>query len=88
MECVVDFPCLWESEFVGDRREDFCDSEWSFPLGSELGIWKGVFKMASLEPYFGTFLEWLNVPPSSTFHGLSGKVMGSKGFFSHGKEGV
>ena len=88
MEHVVDFPQLWESEFVGDWREDFCNSEQSFSFGSELGIWKGPFKVSSLKPYFGSLLEGLEVSPGSAFHGLPGEVMGSKGFFSYGKEGV
>ena len=41
MKCVMDFPQLWESKFVGDRGEDFSDGEWSFSLGSELGVRKG-----------------------------------------------
>ena len=38
----MNFPQLWESEFVGDRGKDFIDSEWSFLLGSEFGVWKGL----------------------------------------------
>ena len=43
MECVVNFPQLWESEFVGDGGKDFCDNEWSFSFGSELWVWGGMF---------------------------------------------
>ena len=88
MEHVVNFPRLWELEFVGDRGEYFHDGEWSFLLGSELGIWKGSFKVSSFKPYLRSFLEGLEVSPGSAFHGLSGKVMDSQSFFSHSKEGV
>ena len=84
----MNLPQLWELEFVGDRGEDFSDSEWSFLLGGKLGVWKRAFKMLSLEPYLRSLFEWLEVSPGSTFHGLSGEVMGSKSFFSHGEEGV
>ena len=47
MECVVNFPRLWESEFIGDRGEYFCDSERSFPFDSELGIWERSLKVLS-----------------------------------------
>ena len=47
MECVVNFPRLWESEFVGDGGEYFCDGEWSFLFSGELGIWKGAFEISS-----------------------------------------
>ena len=88
MECVVNFPRLWESDFIGDRGEYFRDGEWSFLFSSELGIWERPFKVSSFEPYLRSLLEGLEVSPGSAFHGLSGKVMGSQGFFSHGKEGV
>ena len=51
MEHVVNFPQLWELEFVGDQGENVCDSEWSFYFGSELGIWKGSFEVSSFKPY-------------------------------------
>ena len=47
MERVVNFPRLWESEFVGDRGKYFCDGERSFSLSSELGIWKRPFEISS-----------------------------------------
>ena len=77
MECVVNFPRLWESEFVGDRGKDFCDSEWSFPLGGKLGIWKRTFKMLSFKLHPGSLFEWLGVLPGPALHGLPGEVMGS-----------
>ena len=77
MERVVNFPQLWESEFIGDGGEDFRDSEWSFSLGSKLGIWKRLLEVSSFQPYLCSFLEGLEGSPGSTFHGLSGKVMGS-----------
>ena len=48
MECVVNFPRLWESEFISDRGEYFRDCEWSFPFGGELRVWKGTLEVASL----------------------------------------
>ena len=84
----MDFPQLWESEFIGDRGEYFHDGEWSFSFGSELGIRKGPFQVLSLKPYLRSFLERLEILPSPAFHGLPGEVMGGQGFFSHGKEGV
>ena len=77
MECVVDFPRLWELEFVGDRGEHFRDGEWSFSFGSELGMWKGLFKVSAFKPYLRSFLEGLEISPGPAFHGLSSKVMGS-----------
>ena len=77
MERVMNFPRLWESEFIGDRGEYFCDGEWSFSFSSEFGIWKGALEVASFKPYFCSFLEGLEVSPGLTFHGLSGEVMGS-----------
>ena len=47
MERVVNFPRLWESEFIGDRGKYFCDGEWSFPLSSEFGIWKRPLEISS-----------------------------------------
>ena len=47
MEHVMNFPQLWESEFIGDRGEYFCDGERSFPLSSELGIWEGPLEISS-----------------------------------------
>ena len=47
VECVVNFPRLWESEFVGDRREYFCDGEWSLSLGSKLWVWERPLKVSS-----------------------------------------
>ena len=47
MERVVNFPRLWESEFVGDGGEYFRDGEWSFLLSSELGVWERPFKVSS-----------------------------------------
>ena len=47
MEHVVNFPQLWESEFIGDRGKYFCDGERSFLLSSELGIWKGLLEISS-----------------------------------------
>ena len=47
MERVVNFPRLWESEFVGNRGEHFRDGEWSFSFGGELGIWKGSLEVSS-----------------------------------------
>ena len=44
MERVVNFPQLCMSEFVGDGGKDFCDNEWSFSFGSELGVWEGAFR--------------------------------------------
>ena len=88
MECVMNFPQLWESEFVGDRGEHFCKGEWSFSLGSELGIRKRLLQVSSFQPYLCSLLEGLEVLPGSAFHGLSDKVMGGQGFLSHGKEGV
>ena len=44
----MNFPQLWESEFIGDRGEYFCDGEWSFPLGSELGIRERSLEVLSL----------------------------------------
>ena len=54
-------------EFVGYQRKDFHDSEWSFPFGSKFGARERVFKVTSLKPYFGAFLEWLEVLPGSAF---------------------
>ena len=88
MECVVNFPQLWESEFVGDGGEYSCDGEWSFSLGSEFGIRKGSFKVLSFKPYLRSLLEGLEVSPGSALHCLSGKVMDGQSFFSHSKEGV
>ena len=51
MERVVNFPRLWESEFVGDGGKYFCDGEWSFSFGSEFGIQKGSFEVSSFKPY-------------------------------------
>ena len=47
MERVVDFPRLWESEFIGDRGKYFHDGEWSFLLSSELGVWKRSLEISS-----------------------------------------
>ena len=47
MECVVNFPRLWESEFIGDGGEYFRDGEWSFSFSSELGIRERPFKVSS-----------------------------------------
>ena len=88
MECVVNFPRLWESEIVGDGREYFCDGKWSLSLGGEFGFWKGLFKVLSFKPYLGSLLEGLEVSPGSALHGLSGKVMSDQSFFSHSEEGV
>ena len=76
MEHVVNSPRLWESEFIGDRGKYFCDGEWSFSLGSELGVWKRSLEVLSFKPYPGSLLEGLEVLPGSALHGLSGKVMG------------
>ena len=76
VEYVVNFPRLWESEFVGDGGEYFCDGEWSFLLGSEFGVRKGSLKVSSLQPYPCSLLEGLEVSPGLTFHGLSGEIMG------------
>ena len=88
MEHVVNFPRLWELEFVGDWGEDFCDSEWSFLFGGKFRVQKGPFKILSLKPYLRSLLEGLEVSPGSAFHSLPGEVMGGEGFFSYGKEGV
>ena len=48
MECVMDFPQLWELEFVGDQREDLCDGEQSFSLGGKLWVWERSFEVLSL----------------------------------------
>ena len=63
----MDFPQLWESEFIGDRGEYFHDGEWSFSFGSELGIRKGPFQVLSLKPYLRSFLERLEILPSPAF---------------------
>ena len=76
MERVVNFPRLWESEFIGDGGEYVRDGEWPFSFGSELGVWERLLKVSSFKPYFCPFLEGLEVSPGSTFHGLSGEVMG------------
>ena len=76
MEHVVNFPQLWESEFIGDRGKYFCDGEWSFLLGSKLGVWKRSLEVSSFKPYLGSLLGELEVLPGSALHGLSGKVMG------------
>ena len=47
MERVVDFPQLWESEFIGDGREYFCDGKWSFSFSSELRVWKRSLEVSS-----------------------------------------
>ena len=47
MERVVNFPRLWESEFVGDGGEYFRDGEWSFPFSGKFRVWKGTFEVAS-----------------------------------------
>ena len=36
MECVVDFPCFWKAEFIGDWRENFDNCERSFLFWCEL----------------------------------------------------
>ena len=46
MERVVNYPRLWESEFVGDGGEYFRDGEWSFPLSSKLRVWKRSFEIS------------------------------------------
>ena len=76
MECVVNFPQLWESEFVGDGGKYFHDGEWSFLLGSELWVRKRLFEVSSFKPYPCSLFEGLEVSPGSAFHGLPGKVMG------------
>ena len=76
MECVVNFPRLWESEFISDWGEYFRDCKWSFSFGGELGVWKGTLEVACLKPYLCSLLEGLEVLPGSTFHGLPGEVMG------------
>ena len=48
VECVVNFPRLWESEFIGDGGEYFCDGEWSFPFSSELGVRERSLKVSPL----------------------------------------
>ena len=73
----MNFPRLWESELIGDGGEYFHDGERSFLLSSELGIWKRPLEVLSFQPYLLSFLEGLESSPGSTFHGLSGKVMGS-----------
>ena len=77
MEHVVNFPRLWESEFVGDRSEYFCNGEWSLPLGSELGVRKRSLEVSSFKPYPCSLLEGLEVSPGSALHSLPGEVMGS-----------
>ena len=77
MERVVNFPQLWELEFIGDGGKYFCDGEWSFSLGSELWVWKRLLEVLSFWPYPCSFLEGLEVSPGSALHGLSGEVMGS-----------
>ena len=47
MERVVNFPQLWESEFIGDGGEYFRDGEWSLSFGSELGVWERPLKVSS-----------------------------------------
>ena len=47
MECVVNFPQLWESEFIGDGREYVHDGEWSFSFSSELRVWKRSLEVLS-----------------------------------------
>ena len=47
MEHVMNFPRLWESEFIGDGGKYFRDGEWSFLFSSELGIWERPFKVTS-----------------------------------------
>ena len=47
MECVVNFPRLWESEFISDRGEYFRDGERSFSFSGELGIWERSLKVSS-----------------------------------------
>ena len=76
MERVVNFPQLWESEFVGDRGEYFRDGEWSFSLGSELGVRKRSLEVSSFKPYPCPLFEGLEVSPGSVLHGLPGEVMG------------
>ena len=84
----MNFPRLWESEFVGDGGEYFCDGEWSLSLSGKLRIWERSLEVSSFQPYLGSLLEGLEVSPGSTFHGLSSEVMGGKGFLSYGKKGV
>ena len=43
----MNFPRLWESKFIGDGGEYFCDGEWSLSFSSELGVWEGPFKVSS-----------------------------------------
>ena len=47
MERVVNFPRLWESEFIGDGGKYVCDGEWPFSFGSELGVWERLLKVSS-----------------------------------------
>ena len=62
--------------------EQFCcslyfhDGEWSFSLGSELGVQKRLLEVLSFKPYPSSLLEGLEVSPGSALHGLSGEVMG------------
>ena len=77
MEHVVNFPRLWELEFVGDGGKYFHDGEWSFSLGSKLGVRKRSLEVLSFKPYPCSLLEGLEVSPGSALHGLPGKVMGS-----------
>ena len=76
MERVVNFPRLWESEFIGDGGEYFCDGERSFSFGGKFGVRKGSLKVSSLQPYPCSLLEGVEISPGSTFHGLSGEIMG------------
>ena len=76
MEHVVNFPRLWESEFVGDGGEYFHDSEWSFPFGGELGVRKRSLEVSSFKPYPCSLLKEVEVSPGSALHGLPGEVMG------------
>ena len=47
VERVVNFPRLWESEFIGDWGEYVCDGEWSLSFGGKLGVWEGPFEVSS-----------------------------------------
>ena len=48
MERVVNFPRLWEPEFIGDRGKYLRDGEQSFLFSSKLGIWKRLLEISSL----------------------------------------
>ena len=62
--------------------EDFCDLEGSFSFCGEFWVNDIPFEIFSFKPYFISNDKRCEFGLDATFHGLSGELMGGRGFIS------